>query len=326
MGGRDAAAGSVGGSGPVGRGRAGRAAAGSLAGLLGLVVACGGTPPPEGGGAPAGEARGPVGVDSAFALYRELVEPVLLRDRGGFVPGEAPCVTCHVNSGTPLELEPLAETDDGSVHWTEERSRRNFERVAALVTPGVPERSRLLRAPLAEDAGGSPFHAGGTFWASRDDPEWQALARWVRSLDERPATAASVDAPAPDFEFFRTCVQRIFLDREEDRMECAACHEGGSRGFAQALPEGRDFWNERESRENFGVLMRYVEPGHPMRSRFLTHPLHPDAGGDHYHSGGRRWASRDDPEWRMLAAWVRGETPECVARGPEPPEDLDDGD
>jgi hypothetical protein len=37
------------------------------------------------------------------------------------------------------------------------------------------------------------------------------------------------------------------------------------------------------------------------------HPLHPDAGGSYMHNGGRRWMSQDDPEWQMLAEWVRGE-------------------
>ena len=32
-----------------------------------------------------------------------------------------------------------------------------------------------------------------------------------------------------------------------------------------------------------------------------------EAGGDYAHNGGRRWTSQDDPEWQMLAAWVRGE-------------------
>jgi hypothetical protein len=35
--------------------------------------------------------------------------------------------------------------------------------------------------PLAEDAGGDPFHTGGKFWKSKDDPEWQILAQWVNS-------------------------------------------------------------------------------------------------------------------------------------------------
>jgi hypothetical protein len=34
--------------------------------------------------------------------------------------------------------------------------------------------------PLAEAAGGTAFHPGGKHWTSQDDPEWQALADWVR--------------------------------------------------------------------------------------------------------------------------------------------------
>ncbi|HSR41159.1 MAG TPA: beta-propeller fold lactonase family protein, partial [Longimicrobiales bacterium] len=270
----------------------------------GRVAARGGRPAPS-----------PIEGELDFTVYRERVEPILLEDRGGHGPGASACVTCHVTSGTPMKLEPLHEDGDGGVYWTEEQSRRNFVVVSALVEPGNPGASRLLREPLAEEAGGSRFHIGGKFWESREDPEWRALAAWVRAADAGAPSAAPDAALVPSFEFFRSCVQRIFLDREEegDRMECAACHGTGPRNFARALPEGRDFWNEAESRANFGVVMRYVEPGYPLRSRFLTHPLDPHAGGDHYHSGGRRWRSPDDPEWRMLAAWVNGKTPACVA-------------
>ena len=26
-----------------------------------------------------------------------------------------------------------------------------------------------------------------------------------------------------------------------------------------------------------------------------------------------RWLSQDEPEWQMLAAWVRGEEPRCLS-------------
>jgi hypothetical protein len=55
------------------------------------------------------------------------------------------------------------------------------------------------------------------------------------------------------------------------------------------------------------VITRLVVPGNPVESRFLLKPLHPDAGGSYAHNGVRRWQSRDDPEWQMLAGWVRGE-------------------
>jgi hypothetical protein len=254
-----------------------------------------------------------------FVYFREQVEPILMRDRGGFGPTVGACVTCHVKSATPMKLEPLQEREDGSVYWTEEQSRRNFEVVSGLVVPGAPERSRLLRQPLVASAGGSQFHVGGKMWESTDDPEWQTLANWVRTASETGgAVQATAAAPTLDFGFFRTCVQRIFLDKRPGRMECVNCHSSGARNFARSIPDGRAFWNEEESRQNFGVIARYVEPGQPLRSRFLMHPLHPEAGGDHFHGGGRRWESQDDPEWQMLAAWVRGERPTtCVT--PEPP-------
>ena len=50
-----------------------------------------------------------------------------------------------------------------------------------------------------------------------------------------------------------------------------------------------------------------IIPGNPEQSRFLLKPLHPDGGGTYTHNGPRRWQSRNDPEWQMLAGWVRGE-------------------
>jgi hypothetical protein len=47
------------------------------------------------------------------------------------------------------------------------------------VKPGDPSASPLLLHPLAVSAGGDHFHAGGKHWQSRNDPEWQTLARWV---------------------------------------------------------------------------------------------------------------------------------------------------
>jgi hypothetical protein len=40
----------------------------------------------------------------------------------------------------------------------------------------------------------------------------------------------------------------------------------------------------------------------------LLHPLSKEAGGDHFHAGGKHWKSQSDPEWQILAAWVNGQT------------------
>ena len=63
--------------------------------------------------------------------------------------------------------------------WSEEQSRRNFETVSKLVTPGDPDTSRLLMQPLAPEGGGNVFHSGGRQFESKNDPDWRTVARWI---------------------------------------------------------------------------------------------------------------------------------------------------
>jgi hypothetical protein len=114
-------------------------------------------------------------------------------------------------------------------------------------------------------------------------------------------------APPVDFEFFRSCVQNVFATPREGHLKCSNCHAAGQMGFAPVPGGGRTQWNEEEARQAFRVISRLIVAGNPVQSRFLLKPLHPDGGGSYAHNGVRRWQSRDDPEWQMLAAWVRGE-------------------
>ena len=107
-----------------------------------------------------------------FQFYRARVEPLFLKPRVG-----AACVTCHSSVASRLRLEPPTASDNT---WSEQQSRRNFEIVSLLVTPGEPLQSRLLLHPLAPEAGGDPVHTGGKLWNTQEDPEWQTLAAWVR--------------------------------------------------------------------------------------------------------------------------------------------------
>src|SRR5262252_2098977 len=88
-----------------------------------------------------------------FEVYRAKVEPIFLKKR----PGHARCVACHSASNSAFRLETPGE--DGT--WTETQSRMNFENVRNLVNLADPESSRLLKHPLAHEAGGDTFHNGG---------------------------------------------------------------------------------------------------------------------------------------------------------------------
>jgi hypothetical protein len=108
-----------------------------------------------------------------FEVFKTRVEPVFLKKR----PGHARCVACHVDAATAFRLQKLPP---GAAMWTEEQSRKNFEVVSHLVTPGDPANSRILKHPLAPDAGGDVFHGGGHQFASPEDPEYKAIAEWIR--------------------------------------------------------------------------------------------------------------------------------------------------
>ena len=256
--------------------------------------------------APAG-ATAQAGLD--FDYFRENIEPIFIRSRSDFLPpdpGDPACVMCHTwQTNTPLKLQSLEEDANGGVFWPQEQSRLNFEVVSRLVTPGDPENSRLLRKPLRVQAGGTVNHTGGKYWTSTDDAEWQVIADWVRAAAGSPSAAP--DPPELDFEFFEACVQPIFINPLPGSLTCIACHSSGGETFVRSIPEGQDYWSEAQSRENFELASRLIDPGYPTQSRLLMHPLHPDGGGDYAHNGVRRWRSQDDPEWQMLASWVRGE-------------------
>jgi len=118
-------------------------------------------------------------------------------------------------------------------------------------------------------------------------------------------------AQSLDFEFFRARVEPILLKRRGDRARCYSCHAGANNALnLAALSPGSSSFNEEQSRKNFQTISRLVVPGKPIESRFLTHPLAPEAGGDPrptgMHMGGRQFETQDDPDWKTWAEWVQG--------------------
>ena len=107
-----------------------------------------------------------------YEFYKNEVQPIFLERKAGFTR----CVVCHSEGGRVGFLEPL----EGADNWTEEQTRKNFEMVSQLVTPGDPLSSRLLMHPLEPAAGGDEFHNGGRQFTSQEDPQFQTLAAWVR--------------------------------------------------------------------------------------------------------------------------------------------------
>jgi len=229
-----------------------------------------------------------------FEVFKSRVLPILTSPR----KGNARCVACHSRGGGNSFLEPLTP---GATSYTEEQARRNFDRIQRLVVPGEPQKSVLLMNPLAEEVGGSHWHGGGKHWKSQDDPEWRTLAAWINTR------TASSGLASLDFETFKSRVQPILTSARKGNARCIACHSrGGGNSFLEPLAPGTTTYSEEQSRRNFDRIQRLVVPGEPQRSLLLMNPLAEEAGGSHWHGGGKHWTVQSDPEFQELTAWVRG--------------------
>lgn len=135
----------------------------------------------------------------------------------------------------------------------------------------------------------------------------------AQSGEGSKAQASSAAKASLDYEFFKQRVEPIFIKKRwPDHSRCYVCHEvsrhGGGPLSLDALPPGKDFWTEEQSRHNFEVVSKLVIPGDPSSSLFLQMPLAPEAGGlADTHQGGRQFRSKDDPDWKNMEAWVRGQ-------------------
>jgi hypothetical protein len=121
---------------------------------------------------------------------------------------------------------------------------------------------------------------------------------------------ASKPASSLDYEFFKARVEPIFLKDRPGHARCYSCHGSGNgpQYLVRLLP-GATSWNEEQSRQIFENVSKLVNRNDPMNSRFLIHPLSPVAGGDieFVHTGGRQFESKEDPDWKSMAAWASGQ-------------------
>ena len=133
-----------------------------------------------------------------------------------------------------------------------------------------------------------------------------SLAGLLPALFVLPLSAQDVEL---NYQFFKNEVQPVFLAKRDGNIRCVQCHGRSSSFRIQPLDEHQLFFTEEQSRMNFESASQFVLPGEdPLKSRFLTHPLASNAGGDAFHGGGTHFHSIYDPEWRIMADWVAGAT------------------
>ena len=123
-------------------------------------------------------------------------------------------------------------------------------------------------------------------------------------LPMAPANTAEITL---DYDFYKSRVEPIFLEKRPGHARCVVCHVESNNAFRlQKLADKAHAWTDEASRRNFTVASALVTPGSPDKSHLLMYPLAPEAGGSIYHSGGRQFDTKNDPEWKIMAAWVNG--------------------
>jgi hypothetical protein len=127
---------------------------------------------------------------------------------------------------------------------------------------------------------------------------------WL-AIAQTPAPAPPAD-PVLDFKYFKERVEPIFLHKRQGLARCYVCHSQGTPFRLQELAPGASSWTEDESRKNFDAARRLVNAANPSMTLLLRMPLAAEAGGVAFHPGGKHWTSKDDPEYRAIAAWVTG--------------------
>jgi hypothetical protein len=135
----------------------------------------------------------------------------------------------------------------------------------------------------------------------------------AKSSAAQDTKAAAASTPSLSYDVFKARVEPIFLKKRPGHARCYVCHsgagDGGAPAYLEKLSPGSTSWNEEQSQRIFRRVSRLVVPGDPSQSRLVMHPLAPEAGGDYsnrVHGGGRQFESQEDPDWKIINAWVSG--------------------
>jgi hypothetical protein len=118
---------------------------------------------------------------------------------------------------------------------------------------------------------------------------------------------ASQGKPVLDYEFYKAKVEPIFLKKRVGHTRCVVCHAESNNAFRlEKLTPGSAAWSDEQSKKNFATVSNLVVPGDVATSRLLLQPLAVEAGGHVFHSGGRQFGSKKDPDWKTLVQWING--------------------
>ncbi len=137
----------------------------------------------------------------------------------------------------------------------------------------------------------------------------------VLALSGQKVSAADVPY---DFNYFTAFVQPLFVKkyRGEACVDCHTPQANASGAFRILAPDADGRYTLAQSRTNFVSMLAVINRPDPMKSPLLLKPLDPRTQEGKLrgvtHDGGVFWANQYDPDFEIVADWLKGaklETP-----------------
>ena len=102
--------------------------------------------------------------------------------------------------------------------------------------------------------------------------------------------------PTLDYDFYKARVEPIFLKKKAGHTRCVVCHSESNNFLRfEPLEGGAKAWSEEQSRKNFEMAAKLVNPGDPNASPLLMQPLAPEGGGNVFHLVDQRISAAQMP-------------------------------
>jgi hypothetical protein len=115
-----------------------------------------------------------------------------------------------------------------------------------------------------------------------------------------------------DFNYFTAFIQPLFV-KNYNGQACIDCHTPSSADagkFRILAPDANGRYTLQQSEVNFVSLLAVINRKDPMQSRLLLEPLNPTtregAVRGLHHDGGVFWQNQYDPDFQLMAAWLKG--------------------
>ncbi|MBI2374757.1 MAG: hypothetical protein HYV07_12245 [Deltaproteobacteria bacterium] len=228
---------------------------------------------------------------------------------------------CHAKTGKMGFVFPLGR--DGQFE-NDRQLYLAYEKARALASYDGPRFAKILRMPLASQAGGfGLLHGGGEIFESASDPGFEKLSAWV-ALEGASSRAKTAEVSPAE----KAYGEKVLPALARNMCLSPSCHIFNHSSFVPdpgmpsddlSAPLESRFSREQVSFNRMtskGMIQRLVFlEGRIEESRILRKIIPIDQGGVLHRGGNRQFLTGpEDPDFKAIAEWLRLERLEATSK------------